>query len=33
MIYVGIDVAKVNHFAAALSADGEVLIEPFKFTK
>ena len=32
MIYVGIDVAKVNHFAAALSADGEVLIEPFKFT-
>ncbi len=32
MIYVGIDVAKLNHFASALSSDGEVLIEPFKFT-
>jgi len=32
MIYVGIDVAKFNHFAAAISSDGEVLIEPFKFT-
>lgn len=32
MIYIGIDIAKLNHFAAALSADGEVLIEPFKFT-
>ena len=32
MIYVGIDIAKLNHFASALSADGEVLIEPFKFT-
>lgn len=31
MIYVGIDIAKLNHFAAAISSDGEVLIEPFKF--
>ena len=32
MIYVGIDIAKLNHFAAAITAEGEVLIEPFKFT-
>lgn len=32
MIYVGIDIAKLNHFASAVSSDGEVLIEPFKFT-
>ena len=32
MIYVGIDIAKLNHFAAAISSEGEVLIEPFKFT-
>ena len=32
MIYVGVDIAKLNHFASALSSDGEVLIEPFKFT-
>jgi len=32
MIYVGIDIAKLNHFASALSSEGEVLIEPFKFT-
>ena len=32
MIYVGIDIAKLNHFAAAVSSDGEILIEPFKFT-
>ena len=32
MIYVGIDIAKLNHFASALSSDGEILIEPFKFT-
>ena len=31
MIYVGIDIAKHNHFASALSSDGEVLIEPFEF--
>lgn len=32
MIYVGIDIAKLNHFAATISSDGEILIEPFKFT-
>ena len=32
MIYVGIDIAKLNHFASALSSDGEILIELFKFT-
>ena len=32
MIYVGIDIAKLNHFVAAISSDGEILIEPFKFT-
>ncbi len=32
MIYVGIDIAKLNHFAAVISSDGEILIEPFKFT-
>ena len=32
MIYVGVDIAKINHFASAISSDGEVLIEPFKFT-
>lgn len=31
MIYVGIDVAKLNHFASAISSDGEVLFEPFQF--
>ncbi len=31
MIYVGIDIAKLNHFTAAISSDGEILIEPFKF--
>ena len=32
MIYVGIDIAKLNHYASAISSDGEVLLEPFKFT-
>ncbi len=31
MIYVGVDIAKKTHFAAALSSDGEVLLEPFEF--
>ena len=31
MIYVGIDIAKLNHFASAISSDGEILIEPFQF--
>lgn len=32
MIYVGIDIAKLYHFAAAISSDSEILMEPFKFT-
>jgi len=32
MIYVGIDIAKRGHFAAGISSDDEILIEPFKFT-
>ena len=31
-IFVGIDIAKLNHFAAAISSNGEILLEPFKFT-
>ena len=32
MYYVGIDNAKLNHFASVVSSDGEVLVKPFKFT-
>ena len=32
MKYCGIDIAKLNHFASVISSDGEVLIQPFKFT-
>ena len=32
IIYVGIDIAKLNHFTTAVSSEGEILIEPFKFT-
>ena len=32
MIYVGIDIAKLNHFASATNSDGEILTEPFAFT-
>ena len=32
MIYVGIDIAKQNHYAAVQTDDGEVLIEAFCFT-
>ena len=31
MIYVGIDIAKLNHYASAIGSDGVVLIEPFEF--
>ena len=31
MIFVGVDIAKLNHFASAISSEGEVLIEPFQF--
>ena len=29
MIYLGIDVAKSSHVAAALTSEGEVALEPF----
>lgn len=32
MIYVDIDIAKLHPFAIEISSDGEILIEPFKFT-
>ena len=32
MIYAGIDIAKLNHFASAISSDSEILSEPFKFS-
>ena len=32
MIYAGIDVAKLNHFASVISSDSEVLVEPFQFS-
>ena len=32
MIFVGIDIAKFNHFASAISSDGKILIQPFQFT-
>ena len=32
MIYIVIDIAKLDHFASAISSEGEILIEPFKFT-
>ena len=32
MIYAGIDIAKLNHFASAISSDDEVALKPFKFT-
>ena len=31
MIYISVDIAKLNHFTSAISFDGEILIEPFKF--
>ena len=31
MIYVGIDIAKQKHFAAAVNSDSEVLVQPFSF--
>ena len=32
MIYVGIDIAKLNHFASALSSDCEILLQAFSFS-
>lgn len=32
MIYVGIDIAKLNHVASAVNTDSEIILEPFGFT-
>lgn len=32
MIFIGIDIAKSTHFASAVNSDGEVLVQPFKFS-
>lgn len=32
MIYLGIDIAKRLHVAAAISSEGEIIIEPFEFS-
>ena len=32
MIYIGIDIAKLNPFASAISSEGSKLMKPFKFT-
>ena len=32
MYYVGIDIAKLNHFAVVVSAEAEILVNPFPFT-
>lgn len=32
MIYVGIDIAKLNHFTSAISSDSEILMELFQFS-
>ena len=32
MIYVGVDISKLNHFASAISSDSVILTETFKFT-
>ena len=30
--FLGIDIAKLNHFAAEISSEGKIILEPFKFT-
>ena len=30
-IYIDIDITKLNHFASAISSDGKIIIELFKF--
>mgnify|MGYP004638747539 CR=1 FL=1 len=32
LIYVSIDISKLNHFSTTFSSNDEILIEPFKFT-
>jgi len=31
MIYIGVDIVKLNHFASAISSDGAENMKPFKF--
>ena len=31
MIYIGIDIAKQDHFATDISSEREISIDPFKF--
>ena len=31
-LFVGINISKPNHFAATISSDDKIMIEPFKFT-
>ena len=31
MVYIGIDIAKFNHFASVVSSDGKVIVKPFPF--
>ena len=31
MVYIGIDIAKLKHFASVVSSDGEVIVKPFPF--
>ena len=32
MFYVGIDIAKLTHYASIVNSDGEILVKPFAFT-
>ena len=32
MIYVSINIAKLNYFASVVSSEGEILIEPLQFS-
>ena len=32
MIFVGIDIAKLKHFASAISSEGKILIAPSQFS-
>ena len=32
MIYISIDIVKVNHFTSVISSGGKELMKPFKFT-
>ncbi len=32
MFYIGIDVAKLTHYAAVIDSNGEVIVKPFEFS-